>query len=103
VVLPPKADPPPADIQLIFMYYLYIIESTIKKWHYIGITEDIEKRLKEHNYGKTVSTKPYKPFRVIHTETFPNKTLARKREIHLKKNFKAREEIFKNLNYGAII
>ena len=29
---------------------------------YIGITQDVEKRLKEHNNGETQSTKPYKPY-----------------------------------------
>ena len=79
------------------MYYLYILESEIKSWRYIGITDDTNKRLKEHNSAKTRSTKAYIPFKIIYTETFENKSDARKREISLKKNYKAREEVFKNL------
>jgi putative endonuclease len=79
------------------MHYLYILKSTIKTWHYIGITDDRKKRLKEHNAGKTKSTKAYLPFIIVYFETFPDKTSARKREIHLKKNYKARKEILENL------
>ena len=79
------------------MYYVYILRSTIKHWHYIGITDNKEKRLKEHNTGKTKSTKAYKPFTIVYFEEFLDKTSARKREIFLKKNYKARDEILKNL------
>jgi putative endonuclease len=100
VVFPPKADPPPADIPTnigIAMYYLYVLKSLTKDWHYIGSTDNTEKRLKEHNSGKTKSTKAYRPFIIAYTESFHSKTLARKREIFLKKNFKAREQIFRSL------
>ena len=79
---------------------MVILKSSIpnlKYWHYIGITDSKEKRLKEHNRGKTKSTKAYIPFTIVYSETFPDKRLARKREIYLKKTFKAREDILKNL------
>jgi putative endonuclease len=76
------------------MYHLYIIKSQTANWHYIGSTDDTVKRLKEHNAGKTKSTRGYKPFKLVYTESFPDRTSARKREIYLKKNYKAREEIF---------
>lgn len=79
------------------MYYLYILESQTKPWRYIGTTDDVDKRIHEHNRGKTRSTKPYRPFIIIYTEIFENKSDARKRELYLKKNYKAREEIFNSL------
>lgn len=79
------------------MYYLYIIQSTKRVWRYIGITSDVQKRLAQHNSGKTTSTKPYKPFSLIYTETFLDKTTARKREIYLKKTTQAREEIYNTI------
>ena len=79
------------------MYYLYILKSAVHNWHYIGSTNDTEKRLKEHNAGKTKSTKTYRPFTIVYRESFEDRTSARKREIYLKKNYKAREEIFGNL------
>ena len=77
------------------MYYLYILKSIAHNWHYIGITANLENRLAEHNSGEVKSTKAYKPLNLIYTETFINKMTARKREIHLKKNAKARKELFK--------
>jgi putative endonuclease len=84
------------------MYYLYILRSTIKPWHYIGYTDDVKKRLVEHNLGKTKSTKPYRPFELVYIENFSDKRSARKREIFLKKNAKARKEIINNI-YGPIV
>ncbi len=79
------------------MYYLYILKSAVKDWHYIGTSDNVEKRLREHNTGKTRSTKAYKPFIIIYTESFLDKTSARKREIFLKKNYKARSEILSKI------
>ena len=79
------------------MYYLYILLGNKENWHYIGITDNLERRLIEHNSGKVKSTKPYRPYKIIYTETFDSKTLARKRELFLKKTAKARIELFSNL------
>ena len=66
------------------MYSVYILKSTTKNYHYIGVTQDLEKRLKEHNDGYSKSTKPYRSFVVIYAENFENKKDAYKREFHLK-------------------
>ena len=76
------------------MYYLYILKSQIKDWKYIGITDNPALRLKQHNAGITKSTKGFRPFKLVYTEEYQTKIEARKREIHLKKTFKAREEVF---------
>ena len=102
VPFPPKADPPPADTDN-FMYYLYILKSEIKNWRYIGTTEDLGNRFNEHNAGEVRSTKAYKPFKIIHTEQFTDKTSARKRELFLKKNALARKEIFDKVGIGPIV
>ena len=74
------------------MYFLYILKSFKKEnWHYIGITADLNKRLKQHNQGKTKSTKAYRPFELVYCEEYITKILARKREIELKTNNKKRE------------
>ena len=79
------------------MFHLYIIQSTIKNWKYIGVTENIEKRLLLHNSGATKSSKPCRPLKVIYSEAYNTKTEALIRERHLKKNFKAREAIYISL------
>jgi putative endonuclease len=66
------------------MYFLYVIESEINKFLYVGITNDINKRLKEHNSGKTKSTKGYTPWKLVYSENFENRLDARKKEIYYK-------------------
>jgi len=47
------------------MWYVYILKSAkIAKWIYVGSTNQLARRLREHFEGKCVSTKPYLPVRV---------------------------------------
>ena len=66
------------------MHFVYFLKSTSRKYHYIGVTQNVEKRLREHNNGYSKSTKPYRPFVIIHTEIFQNSKNAYKREFYLK-------------------
>ena len=66
------------------MFYVYAIKSLLKNYIYVGMTEDLERRLKEHNAGKTRSTKAYRPFKIIFSEIQPDSVEARKREKFLK-------------------
>jgi putative endonuclease len=66
------------------IYYVYILKSEVVNRYYIGCTTDDAKRLKEHNLGKTKSTKPYRPWKLIYKELYTNKQEAYKREWHLK-------------------
>ena len=51
---------------------------------YIGNTADLDKRLKEHNAGRTKSTKAYVPWKVIYTENYETKSQAVRREFEIK-------------------
>jgi len=44
------------------MWYVYILRSKIDKDLYIGSTNNISRRLNEHNSGKVDSTKSRMPF-----------------------------------------
>ncbi|WKK74785.2 GIY-YIG nuclease family protein [Marivirga salinae] len=78
-------------------YYCYVLESTIDKTTYIGSTDNLKNRLKEHNSGKTKSIKHKIPMRLIYCEAYRNKTLAIKRERSLKKNSAAKKELFSRI------
>lgn len=80
------------------MYYLYLIKSLVKRWYYIGVTDNLEKRLLQHNQKRVRSTKAYAPFTLIYKETFQNKTTALQREYTLKHNNQQKEILFKKLN-----
>jgi predicted GIY-YIG superfamily endonuclease len=44
------------------MYYVYLIKSVNYPDHvYVGFTENLEKRLHDHNSGSSHHTKQYKP------------------------------------------
>ncbi len=64
--------------------FVYVLRSKDYDRFYIGMTSNLEKRLKEHNSGKTKSTKYYKPWNLFFYETFDNRSEARKREKWLK-------------------
>lgn len=62
------------------MFYTYVIKSFSRNYVYVGISNDFKRRLREHNSGKNRTTKPYKPFKVLHVEEFPDRISARTRE-----------------------
>jgi len=66
------------------IWYVYVLKSVDHYRFYVGISEDVDKRLKEHNSGKTKSTKGYKPWELFMKEKYPNRKTAREREIYLK-------------------
>ena len=100
--IPPGADPPPEDVMESMKYYLYVLYSPRHKRHYIGISDDPDRRLIEHNIGKVFSTRPYRSYQLVYKEEYSDKTSARKREIFLKKTAKARKELFQSI-HGAIV
>ena len=67
------------------MFYVYFLKSQKNQNFYIGVTKNIETRLKKHNNGSTKSTKPYRPWKLVHFEKFNSKQEAYKREFFLKK------------------
>ncbi len=79
------------------MYYVYVIQSEKDGSTYIGYTEDLVRRIQEHNQGKTKSIKHKIPYKLIHTEEFNSKTEARKRELKLKRNSFEKEKLFKTI------
>jgi putative endonuclease len=79
------------------MYYVYVIQSEKDGSTYIGYTEDLVRRIKEHNQGKTKSIKHKIPYKLLHTEEFNSKTEARKRELKLKRSSFEKEKLFKTI------
>ena len=66
------------------MFYTYALSSLTRKYIYVGITNDIDRRFSEHQMGHNKTTKPYAPFRIILVEIFTTRSEARAREIYLK-------------------
>lgn len=67
------------------MFYIYILKSQKDNSYYIGLTQDIDKRVNEHNFGKTRYTSLKRPWRLVYKEKFNTMSEAVKRERYLKK------------------
>lgn len=67
------------------MHHVYILRSiTFPEQTYIGATEDIEARLKDHNSGRSPHTSKFRPWSVICSLAFVDKTAAYEFERYLK-------------------
>ena len=66
------------------MWSVYVLYSLRNGWLYIGLTNNVERRLVEHNRGYNRSTKGKGPFQLLLTEVYPTRGAAREREKHLK-------------------
>ena len=66
------------------MYYVYLIQGVKKDFLYIGCTNDLRRRFKEHNQKEEKSTKSYVPFRLIYYEAYRDERDAKNREKKLK-------------------
>ena len=81
-------------------FIIYAIRSEVDGRIYVGFTGNIERRLKEHNSGKTKSTKGYRPWKLVYTEEVDTRLEARKREKYLKSGIG--KEFLKNINTGPV-
>ncbi len=62
------------------MGFVYILLSLKDLRTYIGSTDNLERRLKQHTSGQVKSTKDRLPLKLLLTETFETLSEARKRE-----------------------
>ena len=66
------------------MYYVYMLKSEKDGSLYVGYTNDLKRRLVEHNDKRNVSTKHKAPFQLVYYEAYKARADARHREDMLK-------------------
>ncbi|MCK5688865.1 GIY-YIG nuclease family protein [Myxococcota bacterium] len=67
------------------MHFVYLLKSLKEpKQRYIGLTEDVSKRLEAHNYGQSRHTSKYKPWEIVTVIEFKDKKKAADFETYLK-------------------
>ncbi len=66
-------------------YFTYIIYSQKNDKYYTGSSEDTEKRLQQHNWSRTPSTKTGIPWKLVYIEEYKTRSEAVKREYEIKK------------------
>jgi len=69
------------------MFYTYVLKSLKDDKLYIGFSENLKKRLNEHNKGLVEATKPRRPLTLVYYEVCLNKEKAIEREKSLKTGF----------------
>lgn len=82
------------------MYFVCIIKSDKLDKNYIGYTNNLTRRLRDHNQGLSKYTRRGIPWKLMHREEYTTKSLALKREKQLKswKNKRAIDRLCKREN-----
>ncbi len=65
-------------------WFVYVIKSIIKDFTYIGSTNDIRRRILEHNNGLVQSTKAFRPYEIVAYIAVKSKQKARALEKYFK-------------------
>ena len=79
------------------MFYIYLLKSGEDKKLYVGFTNNLERRVEEHNSGFVPSTKLRRPFELIYCEGYKSEKDARKREENLKLRSRAFAQLKKRI------
>ncbi|MGH9711608.1 MAG: GIY-YIG nuclease family protein, partial [Candidatus Acidiferrales bacterium] len=67
------------------IYYVYILRSRVQEQQtYVGCTQDLRKRMTEHNSGKSIHTNKFKPWELSVYVAFQQKDGAEQFERYLK-------------------
>jgi putative endonuclease len=74
----------PGNTTSCVFFYVYILRSLNDRELYVGRTNDLKRRLKEHVLGYNFSTKFRLPFKLIYFEGCLNELDAKRRESYLK-------------------
>jgi putative endonuclease len=67
-----------------YKFFVYALVSDKDRRIYVGFSSNLEKRIIEHNSGKTKSTKGYLPWKLLYFEEVSNRALARQKEKYYK-------------------
>lgn len=62
------------------MYYVYLLKDLNNEWIYIGYTSNLRKRLKEHEQGKTATTRKFSSIELVYYEAYKSGEDAKQRE-----------------------
>jgi putative endonuclease len=65
-------------------YYTYVLKCEKTKTFYTGTTNNLERRIEQHNKGQVYYTKTKLPIKLIYFEACLNKHSAYRREQYLK-------------------
>ena len=65
-------------------WFVYILQSSLKKFVYVGSTNNLVRRLRQHNDGDVQSTKAYRPLEIVAYVAVSTEKKARELERYFK-------------------
>ncbi len=66
------------------MFHVYVLLSEKTGRKYVGSTDDVDRRVTQHNAAYSKSTRHGIPWRLVHVESFHTRSDAVRRERYLK-------------------
>ena len=78
-------------------YCVYLLRSERGKGVYVGQTQDITKRLAQHNAGRVKSTCSRRPWKLVGYEVYETRAEARYREFQLKNHSDKKREFVRRM------
>ena len=63
---------------------VYVLKSEVDGILYVGMTENLDRRIAEHNHGKSKFTSGHRPWKLIYSETAEDFNSARAKEKYFK-------------------
>ncbi len=67
-----------------FVASLYILQSEATARYYVGSTNELDRRLAEHERGHSLATRGRGPWRLVYRQEFETLAEARRREFEIK-------------------
>ena len=83
-------------------YFIYILLCN-QKTYYVGITDNLERRLREHKSKKSFYTKQFSDIKLVYSEKVKNKATAEKRERQIKGWSSAKKKALIEGNFEKLI
>ena len=86
------------------MYYVYLLQNVAdEKDVYIGYTNNLKRRLKEHNLASNRGYTRGKQWRLVYYESYLAESDARRRERRLKQDGRARYQLMRRISASLMV
>lgn len=82
------------------MHYVYLLQSDVDHTWYIGETNNLRRRLWEHNHGTKAYTSRKAPWKLLYYEAYPTEQAAYERERKLKAHGKGLAELKRRILFS---
>lgn len=87
----------------VVMFYIYVLQHSVNQDLYIGYTDNIKRRLEEHNRNENKSTtRRVGVWGLVYCEVYSSQTDAQQREKKLKQHGSGKRELYKRIKNSLL-